>query len=252
MYRFIAGLLVISALSGCTSTEAVTTSGDSSESLAITTSTSVTGKSGSPEVPELSVEEALRRIKIRVDVLPYSRSQLFRILTEDGFSTDIADEALDESGIDFREQAVARAQLYVDAASEGLLREDLIALLEQEGFASDEASYAADAMSFELKPSGNMGPFTVSIRTAKDVVFGEEEEFSIQTSPPTEAFCRVSRITSGQFSTVAELVLSRDGTATGVVRWLWKESQLQSKGLYVECTNNGYDAQFTQFVTGYR
>ena len=82
-------------------------------------------------------------IQSYLNVLSLSKAEMLEQLVYDGFSEEEAAAALDESGIDWNEQALLQAKTQMELLPDTTYAE-LIDQLEYQKFTHEEAAYAAD------------------------------------------------------------------------------------------------------------
>lgn len=84
---------------------------------------------------------ALKKAKIYLNTMPFSRNGLIEQLEYEGFSKSEAIYGTDNAGANWNEQAAKKAKSYLDIMP--FSREDLIEQLEFEGFTHEQAVYGA-------------------------------------------------------------------------------------------------------------
>ena len=90
----------------------------------------------------LSQEQALRKAKNYLDLMPFSRRGLIDQLKFEGFNNEDATYAVDKIKVSWKEQALRKAKDYLDIMA--FSRKGLIDQLIFDGFTTEDATYAVD------------------------------------------------------------------------------------------------------------
>ena len=101
------------------------------------------GDTAQSTVTEAEKQAALDDANSLLRIQPFSHSDLISYLVEfEGHAEEAAAYAADNCGADWNEQAVRRAQYYLNTQT--FTRDDLISQLEYDGFTHDQAVYGVD------------------------------------------------------------------------------------------------------------
>ena len=90
----------------------------------------------------LGEQNALKKAKMYLEIMPFSYIGLIKQLEYEGYSHKEAVYGADNCGADWFEQAVKKAKLYLEIMP--FSKEGLIAQLEYEGFTYEQAVYGAE------------------------------------------------------------------------------------------------------------
>lgn len=101
------------------------------------------------DVSSLTVnqENALKKAKQYIKVLPFSKSGLIQMLESEGFSTEDAIIAVDNMKVDWLKQAELKVEQYLTVM--GFSKSGLIQMLEFDGFNTEEATSAVNNMTID-------------------------------------------------------------------------------------------------------
>lgn len=111
-------------------------------SQSVLVKTEIIAPDPAPQPPTVSQQNALRRAKEYLDVMPFSYSGLIKQLEFEDFSHEDAKYAADHCGADWNEQAKRAAINYLDVLP--FSYKGLVIQLEYDGFTNSQATYGAD------------------------------------------------------------------------------------------------------------
>lgn len=92
--------------------------------------------------PTKAQENAVKKAKLYLDTMAFSRDGLIKQLEYEGFTNEEAIYGVDNATVDWNEQAVKKAKAYLDTMP--FSREGLIDQLEYEGFTTEQATYGVE------------------------------------------------------------------------------------------------------------
>ena len=132
------------ALAGCGGAAPAQENDAQSETISETVSPAPDTADDEYDIPLASeIMTVAEDIQNYLNVMSLSKAELLGLLVSDGYSEEEAAAALDNSGIDWNEQAVLQAKMQMETLPDTTY-DELVDQLEYQKFTHEEAVYAAD------------------------------------------------------------------------------------------------------------
>lgn len=97
-----------------------------------------------PSPGSVAANNAVRKARTYLDVMPFSRKELISQLKHDGFSESDATAAVDGLNVDWDDQAAKKAQTYHDMMA--FSRQEMLSQLKHDGFTDAQAEHGTSSV----------------------------------------------------------------------------------------------------------